>query len=131
MVSSYWPAFPGFPTVLLVSRKCIRSPLTDEVNPPGNPSPFIFFVFNEEVILVLGLLLDEQVAAVARCAFYRFQLVSQLQPFLDRQIWQDDACLCSSRLNYFNAVYVGLPMKFSKTSAVTECCSQDVLSHLY
>ncbi|XP_061485295.1 uncharacterized protein LOC133385720 isoform X1 [Rhineura floridana] len=59
-----------------------------------------------------SLSLEAQVASVARNAFYHLRLVAQLRPYLD----SDDLAsvvhaLVTSRLDYCNALYVGLPLK--------------------
>nr|GFC43941.1 hypothetical protein [Tanacetum cinerariifolium] len=58
------------------------------------------------------LLLDSQVAAVARGAFAQLRLVRQLRPYLDRaDLATVTHALVTSRLDYCNALYVGLPLK--------------------
>ncbi|XP_061473928.1 uncharacterized protein LOC133380529 [Rhineura floridana] len=59
-----------------------------------------------------SLSLEAQVASVARNAFYHLRLVAQLHPYL----CGDDLAsvvhaLVTSRLDYCNALYVGLPLK--------------------
>ncbi|KAF7235618.1 Endothelin-converting enzyme-like 1 [Varanus komodoensis] len=64
------------------------------------------------VLLDLELSLEAQVTAVARSAFLQLQLIHQLRPYLE------DDCLATlthalvtSRLDFCNALYVGLPLK--------------------
>lgn len=61
------------------------------------------------VLLDPGLFLEDQVAAVAKGAYYQFQLVRQLEarPFLDKK------GLVTYQLNYYNALFMGLPLKTS------------------
>ena len=64
------------------------------------------------VLLEPSLSLEAQVASVAQSAFYQLRLVAQLRPYLDR----DDLAsvvhaLVTSKLDYCNALYVGLPLK--------------------
>ncbi|XP_061474960.1 small ribosomal subunit protein uS7 isoform X1 [Rhineura floridana] len=69
----------------------------------------------KEQVRSLGVLFDPSLsleAQVARNAFYHLQLVAQLRPYLD----SDDLAsvvhaLVTSRLDYCNALYVGLPLK--------------------
>uniref|UniRef100_A0A8C6YEM4 Reverse transcriptase domain-containing protein n=1 Tax=Naja naja TaxID=35670 RepID=A0A8C6YEM4_NAJNA len=66
---------------------------------------------NLGVLLDSWLKLEEQVGAVARGAFAQVRLVRQLRPYLD---W-DALCtitqvLMVSRLDYCNALYLGLPL---------------------
>nr|GFC52549.1 hypothetical protein [Tanacetum cinerariifolium] len=64
------------------------------------------------VLLDAQLLLDSQVAAVARGAFAQLRLVRQLRPYLDRaDLATVTHALVTSRLDYCNALYVGLPLK--------------------
>ncbi|XP_058023146.1 uncharacterized protein LOC131190137 [Ahaetulla prasina] len=69
----------------------------------------------------LGVLLDgrlsfeEHLTTVSRRAFYQVRLICQLRPFLDR----DALCtvthaLVTSRLDYCNALYMGLPLKSTR-----------------
>ncbi|XP_058011152.1 uncharacterized protein LOC131184144 [Ahaetulla prasina] len=69
-------------------------------------------VRNLGVLLDERLSLEEHLTAVSRRAFYQVRLVRQLRPFLDR----DALCtvthaLVTSRLDYCNALYMGLPLK--------------------
>ncbi|XP_058048302.1 uncharacterized protein LOC131202851 [Ahaetulla prasina] len=69
-------------------------------------------VRNLGVLLDAWLSLEEHMTAVARGAFYLVRLIRQLRPFLDR----DSLCtvthaLVTSRLDYCNALYMGLPLK--------------------
>lgn len=64
------------------------------------------------VLVDPGLLLDKQMAAVAKSAFYQLQLISQLQPFLNRKVPATVVHgLITSRLDYCNVGYMGLPLK--------------------
>ncbi|XP_058030112.1 uncharacterized protein LOC131193674 [Ahaetulla prasina] len=74
-----------------------------------------------ELVRNLGVLLDAQLSledhltAIARGAFYQVRLIRQLPPFLDR----DSLCtvthaLVTSRLDYCNALYMGLPLKSTR-----------------
>ncbi|XP_062831034.1 probable RNA-directed DNA polymerase from transposon BS [Anolis carolinensis] len=64
------------------------------------------------VLLDSSLTLKAQVSAVALSAFAQLKLVCQLQPYLEKSDLATvvDA-LVTSRLDYCNALYVGLPVK--------------------
>ncbi|KAF7245183.1 hypothetical protein EYD10_08612 [Varanus komodoensis] len=73
---------------------------------------------DKDRVCSLGALLDPelsletQVAAVARSAFLQLQLFHQLRPYLDKQSLATVIhALVTSRLDYCNALYVGLPSK--------------------
>ncbi|XP_070618653.1 uncharacterized protein, partial [Erythrolamprus reginae] len=66
----------------------------------------------------LGVLLDPQLtlekhlSAVARGAFAQVRLVRQLRPYLDREsLLTVTHALITSRFDYCNALYMGLPLK--------------------
>ncbi|XP_061477973.1 uncharacterized protein LOC133382302 [Rhineura floridana] len=64
------------------------------------------------VVLDSSLSLEAHVAAVARNAFYQLRLVAQLRPYLSREdLTSVVHALVTSRLDYCNALYVGLPLK--------------------
>uniref|UniRef100_A0A8C6XR48 Reverse transcriptase domain-containing protein n=1 Tax=Naja naja TaxID=35670 RepID=A0A8C6XR48_NAJNA len=66
---------------------------------------------NLGVLLDARLRLEEQVGAVARGAFAQVRLVRQLRPFLDRDALRTVThALVTSRLDYCNALYLGLPL---------------------
>ena len=51
-------------------------------------------------------------ASVARSAFYQLRLVAQLRPYLDGDSLASVVhALVTSKLDYCNALYVGLPLK--------------------
>lgn len=54
-----------------------------------------------EVLLDPSLSLEDQVSATARSTYTHLQLVHQLQAFLDRDSWANDALL-TSWLDYSN-----------------------------
>ncbi|XP_061477657.1 uncharacterized protein LOC133382019 [Rhineura floridana] len=59
-----------------------------------------------------SLSLEAQVASVARNAFYHLRFVAQLRPYLDSDNLASVVhALVTSRLDYCNALYVGLPLK--------------------
>ena len=62
------------------------------------------------VLLEPSLSLEAQVASVAWSAFYQLRLVAQLRPYLDN-LASVVYALVTSRLDYCNALYVGLPLK--------------------
>lgn len=69
-------------------------------------------VHNLGVLLDSRLLLEEQVAAMARRAFAQLRVVHQLRPFLDRDALRTVThALVISRIDYCNAFYMGLPLK--------------------
>ncbi|XP_060542108.1 uncharacterized protein LOC132710271, partial [Pantherophis guttatus] len=75
------------------------------------PTPITERARNLGVLLDARLSLEEHMMAVARGAFYQVRLIRQLRPFLD----QDFLCtvtqaLVTSRLDYCNALYMGLPL---------------------
>ena len=54
----------------------------------------------------------DQVASVARSAFCQLRLVAQLHPYLDGDnLVSVVHALVTSKLDYCNALYVGLPLK--------------------
>lgn len=58
----------------------------------------------------LGLLLDVQVVAMDRSAYYQLRLIYQLHPFrYKKNLANITYVLITSRLDYCNAFYVGLP----------------------
>ncbi|XP_061487325.1 prostacyclin synthase isoform X3 [Rhineura floridana] len=64
------------------------------------------------VLLDPSLSLEAQIASVARGAFYQLRLVAQLRPYLDRENLASVVhVLVTSKLDYCNALYVGLPLK--------------------
>ncbi|KAF7250284.1 Band 4.1-like protein 4A [Varanus komodoensis] len=64
------------------------------------------------VLLDPELLLDTQVTAVARSAFHQLQLIHQLCPYLeDNCLATVTHALVTSRLDFCNMLYVGLPLK--------------------
>ncbi|XP_062825481.1 uncharacterized protein LOC134295910 [Anolis carolinensis] len=64
------------------------------------------------VLLDSSLSLEPQVSAVARGAFAQLRLVHQLRPFLGRSDLATVVhALLTSRLDYCNTLYVGLPLK--------------------
>ncbi|XP_053149256.1 uncharacterized protein LOC128343844 [Hemicordylus capensis] len=71
----------------------------------------------KEQVRSLGVLLDpdltivSQVEAMARSAFYLFRLIRQLRPFLENNDLKTVVHqLVTSRLDYCNALYMGLPL---------------------
>uniref|UniRef100_A0A8C6XI90 Reverse transcriptase domain-containing protein n=1 Tax=Naja naja TaxID=35670 RepID=A0A8C6XI90_NAJNA len=66
---------------------------------------------NLGVLLDVRLQLEEQVGTIARGAFAQLRLVHQLRPFLDRDALRTVThALVTSRLDYCNALYLGLPL---------------------
>ncbi|KAF7249404.1 5-hydroxytryptamine receptor 4, partial [Varanus komodoensis] len=64
------------------------------------------------VLLDPELSLEAQVTAVARSAFLQLQLIHQLCPFLENDCLATVIhALVTSRLDFCNALYVGLPLK--------------------
>ncbi|XP_061487037.1 uncharacterized protein LOC133387065 isoform X2 [Rhineura floridana] len=64
------------------------------------------------VVLDSSLSLEAQVASVARNAFYQLRLVAQLCPYLSKEdLTSVVHALITLRLDYCNALYVGLPLK--------------------
>ncbi|XP_061477478.1 uncharacterized protein LOC133381914 [Rhineura floridana] len=64
------------------------------------------------VILDSCLTLEAHVASVARNAFYQLRLVAQLRPYLSKEDLSSVVhAMVTSRLDYYNALYVGLPLK--------------------
>ena len=57
---------------------------------------------------------DPQIAAVSRAAFNQLRLISQFCPYLDKGALRMLVyTLVISRINYCNAVYVGLPLRLT------------------
>ena len=64
------------------------------------------------MLLDLELSLEAQVNSVAKSTFYQFMLIYQLCPYLDRDSLATVIhALITSRLDYCNVLYVGLPLK--------------------
>ncbi|KAF7236044.1 putative RNA-directed DNA polymerase from transposon BS [Varanus komodoensis] len=64
------------------------------------------------VLLDPELSLEAQVTAVARSAFFQLQLIHQLRPYLEYDyLTTVTHALVTSRLDFCNALYVGLPLK--------------------
>ncbi|KAF7254753.1 Formin-2, partial [Varanus komodoensis] len=64
------------------------------------------------VLLDPELFLEAQVMAVARSAFLQLRLIHQLRPFLENDcLVTVTHTLITSRLDFCNALYVGLPLK--------------------
>uniref|UniRef100_A0A803SYC2 Reverse transcriptase domain-containing protein n=1 Tax=Anolis carolinensis TaxID=28377 RepID=A0A803SYC2_ANOCA len=67
------------------------------------------------VLLDSGLTLEAQVSAVAGRAFAQLKLVRQLRPYLEKSdLAMVVHALVTSRLDYCNALYVGLPLKTAR-----------------
>ncbi|KAF7237138.1 Protoheme IX farnesyltransferase [Varanus komodoensis] len=62
------------------------------------------------VLLDPELLLEAQVTAVARSAFLQLRLIHQLRPYLENDCLATVA-LVTSQLDFYNVLYVGLPLK--------------------
>lgn len=63
----------------------------------------------------LGVLLDEQIAAVSRSTFHQPRPVYYLHTFLDKKdLTTVSPALVTSRLNYCNVLYVGLPLDMAQ-----------------
>ncbi|XP_053106346.1 uncharacterized protein LOC128325025 [Hemicordylus capensis] len=114
--------------VLLVSRRANRDeeillvldgvalPLKEQVRSLG-------------VLLDPALLLEAQVEAVARGAFAWLRLVRQLRPFLEKaDLATVTHALVTSRLDYCNALYVGLPLKNIRKLQLVQNAAARVLS---
>uniref|UniRef100_R4GAY7 Reverse transcriptase domain-containing protein n=1 Tax=Anolis carolinensis TaxID=28377 RepID=R4GAY7_ANOCA len=102
---------PDKTEVLLVSRKAEQGiglqPVLDGVTLPLKAQ-----VRSLGVILDSSLSLEPQVSAVARGAFAQLKLVRQLRPYLGKpDLATVVHALVTSRLDYCNALYVGLPLK--------------------
>uniref|UniRef100_A0A803U1N2 Reverse transcriptase domain-containing protein n=1 Tax=Anolis carolinensis TaxID=28377 RepID=A0A803U1N2_ANOCA len=102
---------PDKTEVLLVSQKAEQGiglqPVLDGVTLPLKAQ-----VRSLGVILDSSLSLEPQVSAVARGAFAQLKLVRQLQPYLGKpDLATVVHALVTSRLDYCNALYVGLPLK--------------------
>uniref|UniRef100_A0A8D0GH51 Reverse transcriptase domain-containing protein n=1 Tax=Sphenodon punctatus TaxID=8508 RepID=A0A8D0GH51_SPHPU len=93
--------------VMVVGRvREVLAPLVEGVRPPVAQQ-----VRSLRVVLDSGLCLDRQVELVAKAAFRQLYLVRRLRPYISRP---DLATLIhafiTSRLDYCNALYVGLPL---------------------
>uniref|UniRef100_A0A803SN06 Reverse transcriptase domain-containing protein n=1 Tax=Anolis carolinensis TaxID=28377 RepID=A0A803SN06_ANOCA len=102
---------PDKTEVLLVSRKAEQGiglqPVLD-----GVALPLKTQVRSLGVLLDSSLSLEPQVSAVARGAFAQLRLVRQLRPYLGRSDLATVVhALVTARLDYCNALYVGLPLK--------------------
>ncbi|KAF7240380.1 Keratin, type II cytoskeletal 79 [Varanus komodoensis] len=68
------------------------------------------------VLLDPELSLEAQVTVVARSAFLQLQLINQLRPYLEYDCLATVThALVTSRLDFCNALYVGLPLKTVRT----------------
>uniref|UniRef100_A0A803SWN1 Reverse transcriptase domain-containing protein n=1 Tax=Anolis carolinensis TaxID=28377 RepID=A0A803SWN1_ANOCA len=97
--------------VLQVSRATDRGigrlPVLDGVTLPLKAQ-----VRSRGVLLDSSLSLDAQVSAVAGRAFAQLKLVRQLRPYLEKSdLTMVVHALVTSRMDYCNALYVGLPLK--------------------
>uniref|UniRef100_A0A803SZI2 ribonuclease H n=1 Tax=Anolis carolinensis TaxID=28377 RepID=A0A803SZI2_ANOCA len=102
---------PDKTEVLQVSRKSDRGigwqPVLDGVTLPLKAQ-----VRSLGVLLDSGLTLEAQVLAVAGRVFAQLKLVRQLRPYLEKSdLTMVVHVLVTSRLDYCNALYVGLPLK--------------------
>uniref|UniRef100_A0A803TEJ9 Reverse transcriptase domain-containing protein n=1 Tax=Anolis carolinensis TaxID=28377 RepID=A0A803TEJ9_ANOCA len=102
---------PDKTEVLQVSRKSDLGigwqPVLDRVALPLKAQ-----VCSLGVLLDSGLTLETQVSAVAGRAFAQLKLVRQLRPYLEKSdLTMVVHALVTSRLDYCNALYVGLPLK--------------------
>ncbi|XP_053169630.1 uncharacterized protein LOC128353010 [Hemicordylus capensis] len=114
--------------VILVSRRANRDkdilPVLDGVALPLKEQ-----VRSLGVLLDPALLLEAQVEAVARGAFAQFRLVRQLRPFLKKaDLATVTHALVTSRLNYCNTLYVGLPLKNNQKLQLVQNAAARVLS---
>uniref|UniRef100_A0A803TS28 Reverse transcriptase domain-containing protein n=1 Tax=Anolis carolinensis TaxID=28377 RepID=A0A803TS28_ANOCA len=102
---------PDKTEVLLVSRKAEQGiGLQPELD--GVALPLKAQVRSLGVLLDSSLSLEPQVSAVARGAFAQLKLVRQLRPYLGKPDMATVVhALVTSRLDYCNALYVGLPSK--------------------
>uniref|UniRef100_A0A803TP95 Reverse transcriptase domain-containing protein n=1 Tax=Anolis carolinensis TaxID=28377 RepID=A0A803TP95_ANOCA len=105
---------PDKTEVLLVSRRAEQGiglqPVLD-----GVALPLKTQVRSLGVLLDSSLSLEPQVSAVARGAFAELRLVRQLRPYLGRSDLATVVhALVTSRLDYGNALYVGLPLKTAR-----------------
>lgn len=79
------------------------------------------------LLLDPGLLLDKQVAAVAKSTLYQLPQVSQLLPFLSRKnLVTVIRALITSILNDCSEPFIGLPQKVSGNFICLERYSHDV-----
>uniref|UniRef100_A0A8C6XMC9 Reverse transcriptase domain-containing protein n=1 Tax=Naja naja TaxID=35670 RepID=A0A8C6XMC9_NAJNA len=94
---------------------CIQASRTSQQIPSlvigGEVLPLVDRAQNLGVLLDSWLGLEEQVGAVTRGAFAQVRLVHQLHPYLDRDaLRMVTHALVTSRLDYCNALYLGLPL---------------------
>uniref|UniRef100_A0A8D0BC31 Reverse transcriptase domain-containing protein n=1 Tax=Salvator merianae TaxID=96440 RepID=A0A8D0BC31_SALMN len=92
---------------------------------------------SSEKVCNLGVLLDPQLtlehhlSAVARGAFAQVRLVHQLRPYLDRESLLTVAhALITSRIDYCNALYMGLPLKSVRRLQVVQNAAARAISGL-
>uniref|UniRef100_A0A803TII9 Reverse transcriptase domain-containing protein n=1 Tax=Anolis carolinensis TaxID=28377 RepID=A0A803TII9_ANOCA len=105
---------PDKTEVLLVDRKPERGigwqPVLDGVTLPLKPQ-----VRSLGVLLDSSLTLEAQTSAVSGRAFAQLRLVRQLRPYLAKADLAGVVhALVTSRLDYCNALYVGLPLKTAR-----------------
>ncbi|KAF7235229.1 Protein TANC1 [Varanus komodoensis] len=101
----------------------LREPSVNDIRTPLNLLLVHFFqkitrLYGYALIQSLGVLLDPelsleaQVTAAARSAFLQLQLIHQLCPYLEHDsLATVTHALVTSRLDFCNALYVGLPLK--------------------
>ncbi|KAF7237429.1 Motile sperm domain-containing protein 1 [Varanus komodoensis] len=83
-----------------------------EVNMLTTNHPLKDKVCSLGVLLDPELSLEAQVTAVARSAFFQLRLIHQLRPYLENDCLATVThALVTSRLDFCNALYVGLPLK--------------------
>ncbi|KAF7254152.1 Methylcrotonoyl-CoA carboxylase beta chain, mitochondrial [Varanus komodoensis] len=93
----------GNESYAMISQLSDTLPLRDKVRSLG-------------VLLDPELSLEAQVTAVARNAFLQLRLINQLRPYLEYDCLATVThALVTSRLDFCNALYVGLPLKTVRT----------------
>ena len=102
---------PDKTEVLLVSQKADQG-IGIQLVLDGVTLPLKTQVCSLGVLLDSALSLDAQVSGVARSPFAELKLVRQLRPFLEKSdLATVTHALVTSRLDYCNVFYVGLPLK--------------------
>ncbi|XP_060539382.1 uncharacterized protein LOC132709511 [Pantherophis guttatus] len=83
---------------------------------------------NLGVLLDSRLSLEEHLTAVTRRIFHQVRLIRQLRPFLDRDsLHTVTHALVTSRLDYCNALYMGLPLRSTRRLQLAQSAAARVV----
>ncbi|XP_061490034.1 tRNA-splicing endonuclease subunit Sen15 isoform X1 [Rhineura floridana] len=95
----------------------VKLPLQDQVRSLG-------------VVLDSRLSMEAQISAVSRATWYQLHLIRRLQPYLPvQQLPLVVHALVTSRLDYCNALYVGLPLKTTQKLQLVQNAAAHLLTN--